>query len=192
MNDDFRYSIDLSMAQGRAEKIIECIKRLREHHDIRRFEYTKHLRVAPTEIPHSHPILTLNTQLYNPEEILCEYLHEQMHWYEDILGCAREGSSLIIELRHRYPQAPIKFPEGANDEYSTYLHLLVNWLEIEAASQFMPWERAQEIARKKHYYRWIYRTVLSDWRSLEELFRACNIVPITPAEQLVSKQPQTS
>src|SRR5215467_3302302 len=83
MNDDFRYSIDLSVARARAEKIIECIKRLRENHDIRRFEYTKHLRVAPTETPHSHPILTLNTQLHNPDEILCEYLHEQMHWYGD-------------------------------------------------------------------------------------------------------------
>jgi hypothetical protein len=186
MNDDFRYSIDLSMAQARAEKIIECIKRLREHHDIRRFEYTNHLRVAPTEIPHSHPLLTLNTELYDPEEILCEYLHEQMHWYEGRLGCAGEGSPLITELKQRYPQAPVGFPEGANDEYSTYLHLLVNWLEIEAASQFLARERAEEIARKKRYYRWMYRTVLSDWRSLEELFGAYDIVPITPAEQLAS------
>ena len=35
-------------------------------------------------------------------------------------------------------------------------------------------ERAEEIARKKHYYPWMYRTVLADWRSLEELFRALN------------------
>jgi len=187
MNDDFRYSIDLSVARARAEKIIECIKRLRENHDIRRFEYTKHLRVAPTETPHSHPILTLNTQLHNPDEILCEYLHEQMHWYGDRSGCAGEGAPLMTELKRRYPQAPIGFPEGANDEYSTYLHLLVNWLEIEAASQFMARERAEEIARKKRYYRWIYRTVLSDWRNLEDLFRACNIIPITPADQLASQ-----
>jgi hypothetical protein len=60
----------------------------------------------------------------------------------------------------------------------------VNWLEIEAASQFMVRERAEEIARKKHYYRWMYRMVLSDWRSLEELFRAYEMVPIKPADQL--------
>ena len=187
MQDDFRYSVDLSLAQARAEKIIECIKRWRESHDVSRFEYTNHLRVAPTEIPHSHPILTLNTELYNPEEILCEYLHEQMHWYEDRLGCAGEGSPLIAELKQHYPDAPVGFPEGANDEYSTYLHLLVNWLEIEVASQFMARERAEEIARNKRYYRWMYRTVLSDWRSLEELFRARGIVPIRPAEALASR-----
>jgi hypothetical protein len=186
MGEDFRYSIDLSMAQARAEKIIECIKELRERYDVSRFEYTNHLRVTPTEIPHIHPVLTLNTELYNPEEILCEYLHEQMHWYEARLGCASEGSPLIAELKQRYPQGPIGFPEGANDEYSTYLHLLVNWLEIEAASQFISRERAEEIARKKRYYRWMYRTVLSDWRTLEELFRAHGIVPIAPAERLAS------
>ena len=182
MNDDFRYVIDLSLAQAKAEKIIECIKRWRETHDIRRFEYTRHLRVAPNEIPHSHPVLTLNTQPYNPEEILCEYLHEQMHWYEDRLGCGGANSPLITELKQRYPGAPVGFPEGAADEYSTYLHLLVNWLEIEAASHFIARERAEEIARNKRYYRWMYRTVLSDWQRLEELFRTHGIVPIKPAD----------
>jgi hypothetical protein len=149
------------MAQSRAEKIIECLKGWRERHDLKRFEFTKHVRVTPTEIPHSHPVLTLNTQLYNPDEILCLYLHEQMHWYEERLGCAGAESPLLAELRKRYPQAPVRFPEGANDEYSTYLHLLVNWLEIEVASQFMTRERAEEIARNKHYYRWMYHIVLA-------------------------------
>ncbi|MCK1514737.1 hypothetical protein IVB22_19660 [Bradyrhizobium sp. 190] len=93
-----------------------------------------------------------------------------MHWYTERLGCAGPESSLIGELKRRYPAAPVGFPEGANDEYSTYLHLLVNWLEIEAASQFLTHERAEETARRKHYYRWIYRTVLDDWSELEELF----------------------
>jgi hypothetical protein len=184
MDEDFRYSIDLSLAQAKAEKIVECIKEWRERHDLSRFEYTRHLRVAPYEIPHSHPVLTLNARLYDPEEILCEYLHEQMHWYVERLGCAEEGSPLMAELIRRYPKAPVGFPEGADDEYSTYLHLLVNWLEIEAASQFMSRERAEEIARNTHHYRWMYRNVLSDWRSLEELFRAHGIVPIVPAQQL--------
>ncbi len=46
----------------------------------------------------------------------------------------------------------------------------MNWLEIEVASQCMTRERAEEIARKMHYYRWTYRVVLADWRSLKELF----------------------
>jgi hypothetical protein len=167
MADSFRYSIDLSMAQARAEKVVECIKRLRQQHDLRRFEYTDRLRVAPTEFPHSHPILTLNTALHDPEAILCEYLHEQMHWYLVSLDCAGEHAPVMTELKLRYPNAPVGFGEGANDEYSTYLHLLVNWLEIEVASEFIGRERVTEIVGRKHYYRWIYRTVLSDWSHLE-------------------------
>lgn len=184
MAEEFRTTIDLSLAQAKAEKIVECIKGWRERHDLSRFEYTHHLRVAPYEIPHSHPVLTLNARLYDAEEILCEYLHEQMHWYLVRRGCAEEGSPLIAELMRRYPGAPVGFPDGANDEYSTYLHLLVNWLEIEAAAQFMTRERAEEIARNMQHYRWMYRTVLSDWRSLEELYRAHGVVPIVPAEQV--------
>jgi hypothetical protein len=188
MKDNFHYSIDLSTAKDGAEKIVECLRLLRRQYDLRRFEFTKHVRVAPTEIPHSHPILTLNTQLFNPDEILCEYLHEQMHWYEEISGCVRVESPLIAALKKRYPQAPIEPPEGARDEYSTYLHLLVNWLEIEAASQFLGSKRAQVIAHNKSYYRWIYRTVLSDWRELETLFRAHNIVPMAPADQMIDRE----
>jgi hypothetical protein len=188
MKDDFHYSIDLSTAQDGAAKIVECVKLLRQQYDLRRFEFAKHVRVAPTEIPHSHPILTLNTQLFNPDEILCEYLHEQMHWYEEMSGCAKVESPLIAALKSRYPQAPIEPPEGARDEYSTYLHLLVNWLEIEAASQFLGAKRAQEIAQNKRYYRWIYRTVLSDWPELEALFRVYKIVPMAPADHLLDRE----
>ncbi|MDC3911925.1 hypothetical protein KQE47_26715, partial [Raoultella planticola] len=74
---------------------------------------------------------------------------------------------VITALKQRYPEAPVGFPDGANDEYSTYLHLLVNWLEIEAASQVIGRERVMEIVGRKHYYQWIYRTVLSDRDSLE-------------------------
>lgn len=182
MTDGFKYSIDLSLAQSRAEKIIACIKRWQAEHDLRPFEYTRHLRVSPTSIPHSHPVLTLNTELYDPAAILCEYLHEQMHWYLTKLKVADDGAPLIVELKRRYPAAPVGVPEGANDEYSTYLHLLVNWLEIEAASVFVDRDRVEEIARNKRYYRWMYRTVLSDWRSLEELYRSYDVVPVKPAE----------
>ncbi|MGY3451481.1 hypothetical protein [Bradyrhizobium sp. USDA 4353] len=184
MNDGFSYSIDLSLAQSRAEKIIECIKRWQAEHDLRPFEYTNHLRVSPTSIPRSHPTLTLNAELYDPSEILCEYLREQMHWYLTRLKSADDGSPLIAELKRRYPAAPVGFPEGANDEYSTYQHLLVNWLEIEVTSPFAGRERVEEIARNKRYYRWMYRTVLADWRPLEELYRNYGIVPIKPAGQL--------
>jgi hypothetical protein len=185
------FSIDLSSTQKGAEKVRDCLIALRQRYDLSRFEYTQHVRIAPHEIPHSHPVLTLNIQLYNPDEILSEYLHEQMHWYETMLGID-EKSPVIAELKRRYPQAPIDFPEGANDEFSTYLHLLVNWLEIETASQFLTREREEQIVRNKRHYRWIYRTVLSDWRSLEQLFREQGQVPIIPAAKMIRRRAEST
>jgi hypothetical protein len=178
------FLVDLTTAQLSAGKVRDCLLDWRQNHDLSAFEYTQHVRIAPLERPHSHPVLTISTQLFNPDEILCEYLHEQMHWYETALG-TDERSPLIAELERRYPHAPIEYPDGAYDKFSTYLHLLVNWLEIEAASNFMKRERAEEIARNKSYYRWIYRTVLSDWISLESLFRENGQVPIVPAADLL-------
>ena len=117
------------------------------------------------------------------DEILSAYLHEQMHWYADARGVDQQ-SPVIAELERRYPHAPIEFPEGAYDKLSTYLHLLVNWLEIEATSNFLPRERAEEIARNTGYYRWIYRMVLTDWNSLERLFREQGHVPIVYAAHM--------
>ncbi len=110
MADDFRYTIDLSLAQSRAEKVIACIQRWQAEHDLRPLEYARELRVTPTSIPHSHPVLTLNTELHDPHAILCDYLHEQMHWYLDISKAADDGSPQIAELKSRYPAAPIGFP----------------------------------------------------------------------------------
>ncbi|MBS0530010.1 MAG: hypothetical protein JSS22_11560 [Proteobacteria bacterium] len=183
---DMEFSIDLSTAQQGAEKVRGCLIRWREQFDLSRFEYTQHVRIAPNEIPHSHPVLTLNTQLFNPAEILSEYLHEQMHWYATGFGI-NEQSPVILELGRRYPNAPAEFPEGASDRDSTILHLLINWLEIEAVSAFLPRQQAEDIARRKRYYRWIYQTVLTDWRPLESLFREHGIMPIIHANDMAGR-----
>lgn len=57
----------------------------------------------------------------------------------------------------------------------------MNWLGSETASRFVGRAGVEEIARHRRYYRWIYRTVLSDWHPLEALYRSYGIVPIQPA-----------
>ena len=183
--DDFRIDIDLDHARREGDRVRDMLMALRRRHDLSRYEYTSIVRIVPGGDTFAQPVLTLGNRFATTEdELLATYLHEQMHWYLTKLKTADDGSPLIAELKRRYPAAPVGFPEGANDEYSTYLHLLVNWLEIEATSRFTGRERVEEIARNKHYYRWMYRTVLEDWRPLEELYRSYDIVPIRPAGQL--------
>ena len=59
---------------------------------------TRRVRIESGAVPHSHPVLTLNTRhLGDDERQLATFLHEQLHWYLN----AREAAvgKAIAELR---------------------------------------------------------------------------------------------
>ncbi|MCG8494326.1 MAG: hypothetical protein MI743_22140, partial [Sneathiellales bacterium] len=59
---EFFAEIDLSEAERKSLKTKSYLGELRETFNLKSVEYTHQIRIAPLEIPHSHPILTLNTQ----------------------------------------------------------------------------------------------------------------------------------
>jgi hypothetical protein len=84
----------------------------------------------------------------------------------------------------RYSDAPTAPPEGALGYDATYLHLVVNWLEIATTAEFIGRERAVAVAKAQRSYRWIYRTVIKDWDLLGELYERHDILPMQPARIL--------
>jgi hypothetical protein len=88
------------------------------------------------------------------------------------------------DLVRRYPQAPVTLPDGARNYEATYVHLVVNWLEVAALSEFIGRERAVSLAQAQKSYRWIYRTVVADWDWLAALFERHGLVPIKTAQDL--------
>lgn len=181
--------IDLTEARKAAEQVRGLLNKLRSEHDLRQFEYTVRVRVAPGEIPHSHPVLTLNTMLRAEGPLLSTYLHEQMHWYVTWYSFARmEGWRTIRkELEARYPVVPTAFPEGAHTLASSYLHLIVNWLEVEATSALLGRDAAVEIASKNFVYSGIYRIVLAEWDALSQLYREQGLIPIRKAAEMTAQ-----
>jgi hypothetical protein len=159
---------------------------LRQRYDLAPFEYTRRVRIAPTGIPHSHPVLTLNSFVRDEVALLSTYLHEQIHWY--LTWCSKSRASdwetLFARLRARYPQVPAVADGGAQDGFSTYLHLLVNWCEVEAASQFVERNVIVQHVGSLPFYRWIYRTVLDDWDELGALYREIGVVPMRDATDM--------
>lgn len=111
--------------------------------------------------PHSHPVLTLNTrQVDNDDGCLGTFLHEQFHWYA---ASKREKVMRAINaLRGIYPTVPVGAPEGARDEDSSYLHLIICTLELDALCQLIGDERGRQQISDRRYYKWIYRQTLSD------------------------------
>ncbi|MBV8823752.1 MAG: hypothetical protein JO084_15535 [Bradyrhizobiaceae bacterium] len=181
--DDFVVTLDFTAAQHAAEGVRELLLRLRKDFDLAPFEYCRKVRIAPLEIPYSHPEITLGTWETGELAVLASYLHEQMHWYVNWYSHihADEWGGILTDLRRRYPQVPARGPEGAPDEYSTYLHLVVNWLEIEVTSRFFDREQVIAHVGALPYYRWIYRTVIDDWQPLGALYAARGMVPVLPA-----------
>jgi len=160
---------------------------LRRRHDLSRFEYTRVIRVVPGGDTYSHPILTLGNRFADNEDLLLStYLHEQMHWYLWYLGTPEKDpvAPFFDELVRRYPEAPTELPDGARNYESTYLHLVINWLEVAATSEFIGRHRAMAVADVQRTYRWIYRTVLRDWDALQELYERHGLVPIRAAREL--------
>jgi hypothetical protein len=183
----FRIDIDVEHAQREAARVHDMLAALRRRHDLSRYEYTRVVRIVPGGDTFAHPVLTLGNRFAENEDLLLStYLHEQMHWYLWYLGTPDRDmvAPFYDELVRRYPDAPIALPDGARNYDATYSHLVVNWLEIAVASEFIGRERAIAVARETRSYRWIYRTVIRDWDLLGELYERHDIVPIRTADAL--------
>ena len=70
-----------------------------------------------------------------------------------------------------FPSAPTGGAEGARDAESTYLHLIVNYLEFQAMKELVGDRQAKEVFDfwTTDHYTWIYRMVLSHEEKLGEV-----------------------
>ena len=72
------------------------------------------------------------------------------------------------ELRKLYPKVPVGYSEGAQDQESTYLHLIDCYLEMIADQQLMGAERANKVVDfwAGDHYTWVYKTVIRDEKTI--------------------------
>lgn len=142
----------------------------------------KEVVITNEGIPHSHPVLTLTTgEAYFADDNrqLSSFVHEQMHWYLDAEENKARLSRALDRLRELYPEVPVGNGRGARSEFSTYLHLVVNWLELDAGVELLGPSEARRIASTYSHYRWIYERVLEDTDTIGEIISGEGLV-ITP------------
>ena len=153
------------------------LRRLLRAHDVRKWLFTRDVLIQSGVIPHSHPVLTLNTRYLDDDTAqLATFVHEQLHWFlTDHIGDARTETA-VTELRGLYPTAPTALPEGARDAWSTYLHLIVCYLELQALTEFLGEQGARQQLERWDFYTWVYRTVLTDTERIGGLVRRHGIV----------------
>jgi len=183
---DLRICIDLSHAERNAIAVREMLIALSTKYALGPYEYCKEVCIAPGVLPYSHPVIRLNTALLTETALLATYIHEQMHWYVTWYSHKHtdQWRAMWAAIERRYPDPPIGRGEGADTLSSTHLHLIVNWLEIEALGSLIGAQAAKEHVATLHYYRWIYASVLRDWQALGELYASHHLVPILPAHDM--------
>lgn len=141
--------------------------RLIEAHDVEDWLFTREILIDETQIPHSHPVLTLHTRhLGDDDTLLSTFIHEQFHWLEEG-ETLDEFRAAMREFEEIYPDAPDRSGGGASDVESTYRHLLVCDLELQGMTLLVGEERAREVLAGITHYEWIYEKVLTDPRVRE-------------------------
>ena len=168
-----RETVEIRLASGTAleQRGREQLERILSKWDLSRWLFTRTVQIQSRVIPHSHPVLTLNTQYVDdPTDArqLSTFVHEQLHWF---LADDRPNAA-ITELEQVYPNVPESLPEGANGRRSTYLHLLVCLLEFDAVRELLGEETARKLLGGFTHYTWVYREVLERPERIRKVLRA--------------------
>ena len=152
------------------------LERLLNSYDLSKYTFTRQVVIDEHAIPHSHPVLTLHTRhLNSDDQLLSTYVHEQLHWY--LAAHDQQTQAAEAELRKLYPKVPTGYPDGAQDEESTYLHLIDCYLELQADRHLMGPQRAAEVIQfwSGDHYRWVYKTVLQDEARIAQIVKRQNL-----------------
>jgi hypothetical protein len=161
-------TIDLARGSERELKTKETLEQVLAIHDLKKYTFTRHVTIEEGAINHAFPVLTLNARFASlPDELLSSYVHEQLHWH--LRDQSSQQQAAIAELSRMYPGAPVGLPEGAENAYSTYGHLVDCYLEVLADRELLGPERTSTAIAHKGHYTWIYATVLRDEKRIADV-----------------------
>lgn len=155
------------------------LQRLLQTYDVTKWVFTKSILIDEKAIPHSHPVLTLSVRhLRDDELLLSTFVHEQIHWF--LTQNDKNTEAAKKELRVMFPNAPVSFPAGADSEDSTYLHLIVIYLEYRADRELLGELKARQVMEfwATDHYTWIYKTVLEHTRDIGNIVFKHKLVPL--------------
>ena len=167
-----KLEITLKHNSAREQQAQATLEQLLKEYDLSKWLFTRKVIIEDYAIPRSNPVLTLNTR-GDKYALLSRLVHEEIHWYLD--QHLKRTEKAQQELRSMYPKVPVGYPEGAENEESSYLHLIVNYLEYRAMKELLGEAKAKEVFAAKDYYKWIYQTVLADEERVGRVVKKNNL-----------------
>jgi hypothetical protein len=168
--------ISLKHNNNREKQTSDQLRRILKQYNLSKWLFTKQVLIEFRALPHSHPVPTINTlYLDNDIRFLSMFIHEQIYWFTS--NKFAQTSKAMEELKTLYPNAPDGPPEGAKDKQSTYLLLVVCYLEYEAMKELVGDEKARGLTEQMsvEFYKWIYRTILTDDEKIRRIVEKHNL-----------------
>jgi hypothetical protein len=168
--------ISLAHDSERERQTQAQLERLVQAYDVLPWTYTRKILIDETEIPHSHPVLTLHARhLKDDDLLLSTYVHEQTHRMLD--EHSAEHAAAVRALRRLYPHIPIGFPEGSDSAEVNYDHLIIVYTEYRADQRLMGELRARAVMEffAHDHYRWLYREILRDPEKVGRVIKASGL-----------------
>lgn len=107
------FEIKLAHSDSPEIKTKNQLLKLMSAYDLSKWLFTKTVIIESgyTIVPHSYPVLTLNTRhLRNNDLLLSTFIHEELHWYINSLSNKNEILSLSKE---GFPRPKEEFPDGS-------------------------------------------------------------------------------
>lgn len=153
--------IDIQLHSGNEseKKGKQLIEDFLQRYDLEKYIFTKKIIIQSRIIPHSHPVLILNTrQIDQPERYFSTFIHEQIHWF--FYDRKKQTDQFIEGMKILFPNIPNSESGGAKDDISTYLHLGVCYYEFLALSYYLGEEKAKSIFETSDVYSWVNKQVL--------------------------------
>lgn len=154
------------------------LQRLLGQYDVTPWLFTTAVVVDEGAIPFSHPVLTLHTRHAKDDELLLStFVHEQLHWW---LEAQKDATAkAVTDLRTLFPKVPVGGVEGGRDEPSTYVHLIVGFLERQAVVRLLGELQAKQVMDfwAQDHYTWIYRQVLDRGAEIGRIVRDRGLTP---------------
>lgn len=144
----------------REKATMALFKETMSAYDLSRWVFTKTVIIEERVIPHSHPVLTLSTSSRDKKELAAMFIHEQLHWYIEKSPDMLEKA--VAEFKKRYKNVPYANRAGAQDEFSTYMHLVNCYLEYRSMAMLIGEEEAKQMMWNQPFYTWVYNKIIED------------------------------
>jgi hypothetical protein len=170
-------TIDIQLHSGNdaEKKGKQLIEEFLQKYDMEKYIFTKKIKIQSRVIPHSHPILTLNTrQIDQPDRYLSTFIHEQIHWF--FHERSKQTDQFIEDMKKKFPKIPDSENGGAKDSISTYLHLGVCYYEFMALSHFIGEQKAKHVFETGDVYAWVNKQVLEKGSVISESLKSNGLV----------------